>query len=160
VDRHDVGDGGHDANAAQHEELPEALSDPVERAFTCTNCGYETVHEVAPLRASVGETCMNCSDWTIQTGGEAELVDAAEDAAAVLDGNVITERQALAYLLRDVVGLSRQTAAHALESSPSNVDNLQRKGREKLADARRTIAGVDALTSGIAAAAPLDAMDG
>lgn len=146
------GQGGVDSRRS--DDVPEALSSAVERAFTCTNCGYQTIHEVAPLRASVGATCANCSNWTVQTGEEEELIVAAEDAAKVLDGNVVTERQALAFLLRDVVGVSRQTAAHVLDSSPSNVDNLQRKGREKLDEARRTVAGVDALSTGTAATPP------
>jgi len=130
------------------DDAPAALADPVERGFTCTVCGYETVHEVPLLRGSVGATCVNCGDWTVQNAAEDALVDAAREAAATLVGETLTERQALAYLLRDVVGVSRDRAAAATDSSPSNVDNLQRRAREKLDDARRTVAGVDALVAG------------
>lgn len=153
-----AGDGSGREHSGGAEEVPRELVDAVDRAFTCTICGYETMHEVAPLRTRVGATCANCSDWTIQTADDDELVAAAEAAADVLAGDVITERQALAYLVRDVVGLSRQSAAHVLDSSPSNVDNLQRKGREKVEEARRVVAGVDALAPG-RETTPMDGAD-
>ncbi len=136
------------SSTTQSDDAPSDLGDLVERDFTCTGCGYETVHEVPLLRGSVGATCVNCGDWTVGTADVRVLVDAAREAAETLAGETLTERQALAYLLRDVVGVSRDHAAEAMESSPSNVDNLQRRAREKLDDARRTVAGVDALVAG------------
>jgi hypothetical protein len=145
---------------SDHENpLPDALAGTVERPYICTVCGYASTHEVSPLQATVQSTCANCADWTVQTASDDALVDAARTAAGALAGDVLTERQAFAYLLRDVVGVSRQTAAHVLDSSPSNVDNLQRKGREKLEEARRIVAGVDALTSGLAVGPQPDALD-
>lgn len=134
-----------DPTPPMDDSLPDALTGPVERPYTCTGCGYETTHEVAPLRARVGSTCVNCGDWTIQTADDEALVDAAEAAADALAGHVLTERQALAYLLRDLVGLSRRSTAEVMAGSASNVDNLQRTARQKLADARRVVDGVDAL---------------
>lgn len=127
--------------------LPDDLSGSVERRYTCTACGYATTHEVAPLRPTVQSTCANCADWTVQTAPADALVEAARDAAAALAGDVLTERQALAYLLRDVVGVDRARTADAMDASASNVDNLQRRGREKVADARRVVAGLDALVA-------------
>lgn len=129
-------------------DAPDERTDPVEHGFTCTGCGYETVREVPRLRGRAGGVCVNCGDWTVGTASEDAPVAAARDAAATLAGETLTERQALAYLLREVVGVSRDRAAAALDSSPSNVDNLGRRGAEKLADARRTVAGVDALVAG------------
>lgn len=111
----------------------------VERSFTCTGCGYTTTHQVGELQAKVLATCLNCGDWTVQTADNEDLIDAARDVAERLAGRVLTERQALAYLLREVVGLGRQSVAKAMDTTPSNVDNLHRRGREKVADAQRVI---------------------
>lgn len=117
----------------------------VDRAFTCTLCGYEETHEVTELQASVRSTCLNCGDWTVQTTDVEVLIDAARGVAERLAGPVLTERQAFAYLLREVVGLERQDAAEAMETTASNVDNLHRRGREKVADARRVTESLQAL---------------
>lgn len=120
----------------------------VERSFTCTACGYATTHEADELQSEVQATCLNCGDWTVQTAAVGDLVDAARSVAERLAGPVLTERQALAYLLRDVVGVGRQETAAAVETTPSNVDNLQRRGREKVADARRILEELEAIDAG------------
>ncbi|WP_267640778.1 hypothetical protein [Haloarchaeobius amylolyticus] len=129
-----------DAPESTTDEGPsEPFTERVERSFTCSLCGYATTYEVEKLQDEVRATCLNCGDWTVQFAAPESLVDAAEDVADALAGETLTERQALAYLLRDVVGVDRQLAADAMETTPSNVDNLQRRGREKVADARRVV---------------------
>jgi len=117
----------------------------VERGFTCTLCGFVMTHEVGFLRAEVESVCHNCGDWTAQVGDRADLVAAAEEAAAALAGPTLTERQALAYLLREAMDADREVAAEAMDSTPSNVDNLHRRAAEKVTDAERVLDGVDAL---------------
>ena len=117
----------------------------VERGFTCTLCGFVMTHEVEFLRAEVESVCHNCGDWTTQVGDRAELVAAAGEAAAALAGPTLTERQALAYLLREVMDADREVAAEAMDSTPSNVDNLHRRAAEKVTDAERVLDGIDAL---------------
>lgn len=109
----------------------------VERSFTCNGCGYAMTHRIGQLRAEVQATCLNCGDWTVQTTSVEELIDTARDVAERLARTILTERQALAYLLRELVGVDRQVAAEAMNTTPSNVDNLHRRGREKVVDARR-----------------------
>lgn len=121
---------------------------PVERAFTCTVCGFATTYESGELQTDVRATCLNCGDWTVQTAALADVVAAARDVADRLAGDVLTERQALAYLLRERVGIERATAAEAMDTSPSNVDNLHRRGREKVEDARRIVEELDRLGVG------------
>lgn len=118
---------------------------PVDREFTCTACGFAPSYEVARLQAEVHAVCANCGDWTTQLADDRVLVEAAKNVANALAGPTLTERQALAYVLRDVMDVDRQTAANVLESTPSNVDNLQRKATEKLEDAQRVLAGLDEL---------------
>lgn len=122
-----------------------ATGSRVERPFTCTVCGYGITHEAGELQATVSATCLNCGDWTVQTADVETLLDAARDVAERLSGTILTERQALAYLLRDVVGVGRQIAAEAMNTTPSNVDNLHRRGREKATDARRIVEELQAL---------------
>ncbi|PSP27977.1 hypothetical protein BRC65_03535 [Halobacteriales archaeon QH_2_65_14] len=117
----------------------------VERAFTCTFCGFPMTHEAAPLQAEVSSICHNCGDWTVQSADRGELFDAVHDAAGDLAGEVLTERQARAYLLREVLGSDRETAAEAMDSTASNVDNLHQRAKEKIDDARRVIDELDRL---------------
>ena len=123
------------------------LDRTVERGFTCNLCGFVMTHEVGLLQAEVQGVCFNCGDWTNQVADRAELVAAAEEVAGVLAGPVLTERQALAYLLREVMDADREIAAGAMDSTPSNVDNLQRRAVEKVADAEHVVAALDALQS-------------
>lgn len=46
-----------------------------------------------------------------------------------------TGRQAEAFYRRHIAGESRQTTAEAMETSPSNVDNLERAARKKIRQA-------------------------
>ena len=137
--------------AAESEESgdqagPEAgVVESVERPFTCSVCGFPMVHEAAPLRVEVSSICHNCGDWTLQTAERSEVVGTAEGIAERLAGPVLTERQALTYLLREVAGLNREAVAEAMDSSPSNVDNLHRRAAEKIEDARRVIEELDRL---------------
>jgi DNA-directed RNA polymerase specialized sigma24 family protein len=126
---------------------PDPATEPVDRRFTCTVCGYATTHEVARLSTDTNATCVNCGDWTVRTADTEAIIDDAREIADAVAGPVLSERQALAYLLRDHVGLTRQDAADAMDSSASNVDNLQRRGREKVAAARQLVADLDALAS-------------
>lgn len=102
-------------------------------------------HTVGVLQVSVQTVCLNCGDWTLQTADIDEGVETAEDLAGELSGPTLTERQALAYLLREGVGLDRKEAADRLESTPSNVDNLHRRATEKIDDARRVVGTLDAI---------------
>ncbi len=122
----------------------EPLVESVERTYTCTVCGYGTRETVAPLQGTVQGTCVECGDWTVSTADPGALVEAARDVAATLSGPVLTERQALAYLLREAVDLGRTAAAEAMDTSASNVDNLQRRGAQKVAEAHRVL---DTLTA-------------
>lgn len=117
----------------------------VERTFTCTVCGFATTTSVGELAAEVRGICLNCGDWTLHTADLASVIEIARDVAKRVSGEVLTERQALAYLLRDHVGTSRERAADVMDTSPSNVDNLQRRGQAKVADARRLVAELDRL---------------
>ncbi len=105
------------------------------------------IHEVPLLQAEAQSVCYNCGDWTTQSADSEVVVRAAETAAEALADGLMTERQALAYLLREVAGLDRQTTADAMESTPSNVDNLQRRASEKVDAARDLVDGLETLES-------------
>ena len=139
--RKSAGSDASDESAVEPEER-------VERSFTCSACGFPMTHEATTLRAEVRSICHNCGDWTLQTANPSTVIEAAEGIAERLAGEVLTERQALAYLLREVVELDRETVAAAVDSSPSNVDNLQRRATEKVDDARRVVDELDTLRSG------------
>lgn len=57
----------------------------------------------------------------------------------------IGERQAEAFYRRHIAGESRQEAADAMDTSASNVDNLERAGRQRIMQARNLINLVDGL---------------
>jgi transcriptional regulator len=44
-----------------------------------------------------------------------------------------------------VLGADRETAAEAMDSTASNVDNLHQRAREKIDDARRAVDELDRL---------------
>ncbi|MFT4891823.1 MAG: hypothetical protein ACI9YT_002758 [Halobacteriales archaeon] len=140
---------GSGSDTPNDERDGEAEERYVERSFTCTGCGYATTHPVGRLQAEVRATCLHCADWTVQTADVDALIDTSRDVAERLSGAVLTERQALAYLLREVVGVDRQEAAAATDTTASNVDNLHRRGREKVADARRVVEELEALQAEI-----------
>ncbi|PSQ17801.1 hypothetical protein BRD00_06305 [Halobacteriales archaeon QS_8_69_26] len=136
-------DGEEGGSEADGEGVP--IDHDVERTFTCVHCGYGMVHEVGPLQAEAQGVCHDCGDWTLQAADERVVVEAARDVADALAGPILTERQALAYLLREVAGLDRERAAEAMDSTPSNVDNLQRRATEKVEDARRILGELERL---------------
>lgn len=122
-------------------------SGAVERKFSCTLCGFPMTHEAARLQTTIRTTCYNCGEWTLQAADLEEMIAAAEAVAEEIAGEVVTERQALAYLLRDVLEIDRETAAEAMESSPSNVDNLERRAAEKIDDAKNLIESLERVTA-------------
>lgn len=63
-----------------------------------------------------------------------EFVEEAELATS------FTGRQAEAFYRRHIADESRQTAADAMETSPSNVDNLERAARKKIRQASSLVA--------------------
>ena len=66
----------------------------------------------------------------------------------------LTERQAEA-LFRRATGEGRQDAADAMDSSPSNVDNLERAARQKVMNARNLVALADVIGAVPDEAAPI-----
>ena len=117
-----------------------------ERAFSCTLCGYPTIREVGALRVEIRSVCLNCGDWTLKVADGETIHDAAAALAELLAGEVVTERQLHAYLLREVLSVDRQKATEMMDTSPSNVDNLHRRGREKIDEAKRLVAALNAIT--------------
>lgn len=73
------------------------------------------------------------------------MIEAGREVADALAGVVLTERQALVYVLRKLLEIDRMTAADAIGPSPSNVDNLQRRATETVADAERIVEGLAAV---------------
>lgn len=142
--------GESDSNDEPGENDPDSDSQEapqqVERTFTCNLCGFPMTHEARRLQWEVRATCYNCGDWTLQTPELDEMLEEANAVAEVLAGPILTERQALAYLLRDVLEIDRETAAEAMESSSSNVDNLEGRASEKIEDARRVVRDLERLT--------------
>jgi hypothetical protein len=136
---------GRDSQESDTDADDLAFDDTVERSFTCPLCGFVMVHETRPLTVAVGSVCLNCGDWTQQVADDDELLADAEALANLLAGDLLTGRQALAYLLREIVDADRQIAADAMESTPSNLDNLHRRASEKIDDARRVVDGLEAL---------------
>lgn len=66
--------------------------------------------------------------------------DAVRDLGRRLsEPGLLTERQALAYVLRDVEGVPRQEAADRLGCSVSNLDTLLGRARANLSDAADTL---------------------
>ena len=66
--------------------------------------------------------------------------DAARELARRLAApGVITERQATAYVLRDVEGVGRPEAADRMGCSVSNLDSLLGRARSNLDDAAATL---------------------
>ncbi|PSQ20539.1 hypothetical protein BRD06_12305 [Halobacteriales archaeon QS_9_67_15] len=59
------------------------------------------VHEVPLLEAEAQSICYDCGDWTTQAADLEVVVEAAETAADGLADGLLTECQALAYLLRE-----------------------------------------------------------
>lgn len=70
------------------------------------------------------------------------VLRAADDVAA---HGVVTYRQAVAWVLRDVEGVGREEAAERMDSSVSNLDTLLGRARENIKQARLTAGIVDEL---------------
>jgi DNA-directed RNA polymerase specialized sigma24 family protein len=66
-------------------------------------------------------------------------------ARRLSDPGLLTDRQALAYVLRDVEDVGRQEAADRLGCSTSNLDGLLGTARRKLERARHTLEEADDL---------------
>jgi len=67
---------------------------------------------------------------------------AADDVAA---HGVVTHRQAVAWVLRDVEGVGREEAAERVGCSVSNLDTLLGRARTNIQQARQTAAIADEL---------------
>lgn len=125
------------------DDSPDQLADPVARAFTCIECGYAVEREVPLLCAEISSVCVNCGDFAVHLASEDDLETADQDTAAVLaDVGPLTKRQAQAYVYRELMGVSRERTARAMETSKSNVDNLHRRARGKTEEAERFVAAI------------------
>ena len=85
-------------------------------------------------------------------GGEGVSQSVRALAGRLAAPGILTERQALAYVLRDVEGVPRQEAADRLGCSASNLDTLLGRARSNVDDAAATLSvlhGLDA-TPGLA----------
>jgi DNA-directed RNA polymerase specialized sigma24 family protein len=73
-------------------------------------------------------------------GADDDTSDAVRELARRLAApDVVTERQAVAYVLRDVEGVGREDAADRMGCSVSNLDSLLGRARSNLDDARTTL---------------------
>lgn len=119
----------------------DSIHSSTSRLFTCIECGYAVEREVPLLRFDVSEVCAHCGEFAVHLADHAVLEAAGRDAAQILtEIGVLTERQALAYVYRELVGFAREETAVAMETSKSNVDNLHRRAREKVEQAERLLA--------------------
>lgn len=66
----------------------------------------------------------------------AKALNEAEDLESM---GLLTERQAQAYLLRDVYGFDRSTSAEEMGVSESRVDNALREAHSKITSAKTTM---------------------
>ena len=57
----------------------------------------------------------------------------------------LTRKQAEAFHRRHIEGQKRTTAAEQMDTSPSNIDNLERAGRDKIRQAANLTSLVDSL---------------
>lgn len=70
-------------------------------------------------------------------------------AERLADAGLLTERQALAYVLRDVVERSRAETSDAMGCTVNVVDNHLRAARDKVEGARRTVDELDNLQGAV-----------
>jgi DNA-directed RNA polymerase specialized sigma24 family protein len=68
-------------------------------------------------------------------------------ARRLAEPGIVTDRQALAYVLRDVQGISRPDAARLMGCSKSNLDTLLDRARSHLDDAAATLSVLHDLDS-------------
>lgn len=91
-------------------------------------------------------------DVTPDEAGEGVSQSVRALASRLAAPGILTERQALAYVLRDVEGVPRQETADRLGCSASNLDTLLGRARSNVDDAAATLSvlhGLDA-TPGLA----------
>jgi len=134
-----------DTDTAEESDESPPVERLVERSFTCVDCGTRRRGRSPSCAGRCGGVRANCGEWTTGTAADEDLVDAARRIAAALAGDTLTERQALAYVLREPLAFDRADAARAMGVSPSSLDNLTRRAREKLRDAERTLGALEAL---------------
>jgi len=86
-----------------------------------------------------------------QDGLQRERVDISQSvrslASRLAAPGVLTERQALAYVLRDVEGVPREETADRLKCSESNLDTLLGRARSNVDDAAATLSVLHRLDS-------------
>lgn len=101
--------------------------------------------EHAPAGFEPG-TCSRCNTENVAVSGDEEpLCNACISAHQVAEAGILTEQQALAYILRDVLGVDRTQAANRLGVSKNRHDNLIRSARTKVDQARSTIEALHGL---------------
>lgn len=66
-------------------------------------------------------------------------VEAGDIVRDLRDSGLLTEQQAMVYAYRELVQWDRRKTAEKLGTSPSNVDNLLARAREKVQQARETV---------------------
>lgn len=66
----------------------------------------------------------------------------AESVETLAEAGVLTERQAEAFVLRDVEGVPREAAAESMDISPNVLDKYLRAARDKVDSAEATVEAV------------------
>lgn len=64
-------------------------------------------------------------------------------AHRLAEPGILSERQALAYTLRDIEGVSRKETAELMDSSVSNLDTLYHRAKSNIGNARKTLQMLD-----------------
>lgn len=85
------------------------------------------------------------ADVAPDEAGEGVSPSVRGTARRLADPGLLTDRQALAYVLRDVEGVSRPDAAEQMGVAKSTVDGLLGTARRKLSQARDTLDRADDL---------------
>lgn len=70
---------------------------------------------------------------------------AKETATQISDAGLLTERQAAAFVLREIVGMPRVTAANSMDISPNVLDKHLRAARDKIDAAEETLEELEQL---------------
>ena len=102
-----------------------------------------------PTRNRVRWDCNSCDEWLPMAYGDSwqERVSGttAGRVEALTSPGLLTEKQALAYVLRDVNGLSREQAAEVMGVSVSTQDTHATEARRKVGKARAVATVVEDL---------------
>jgi len=117
----------------------------VERRFGCLDCGHPVIQESSLSEPRARAVRPNCGEWTAAIAAADDLLAAGREAAGAFAGDTLAERRALADVLRELLGFDRGDAARTVGVSPSGLDDLLDRGRETVADPRRTLAAIDGL---------------